>query len=81
MVNKVMFIKIYEKINSWRFECSMDRTNGYDFILINHIKWRALDTCSFQAESWTAKIKSVTVFIGALSSRSEIAIVSKVMIH
>ena len=59
----------------------MDRTNVYDFILINYIKWRALDTCSFQAESWRAKIKSVTVFIGALSSRSEIAIVSKVMIH
>ena len=59
----------------------MDRMNGYDFILINHIKWRELDTCSFQAESWTAKIKSVTVFIGALSSGSVIAIVSKVMIH
>ena len=59
----------------------MDRTNGYDFISINHIKWRTLDTCSFQAESWTAKIKSVTVFIGALSSGSVIAIVSKVMIH
>ena len=59
----------------------MDQTNGYDFILINHIKWRALVTYSFQAESWTAKLKSVTVFIGALLSHSEIAIVAKVMIH
>ena len=59
----------------------MDRTNGYDFISINHIKWRALVTNSFQAESWTAKLKSVTVFIGALLSHSEIAIVAKVMIH
>ena len=59
----------------------MDRTNGYDFILIHHIKWKALVTYSFQAESWTSKIKSVTVFIGALLSHSEIAIVAKVMIH